>query len=487
MRAGGRARSMSLTARLTVAVLCLTTVALAAFGAVGTTLLHRSLVEEVDHRLRGLGGTGGPERPPSPDDETPQPLLPTDLRVLVLDADGEPVRTVGQSEGDQGVPDLSETDADALRERSGEPFELPDASGDGSWRVLATERGDGTFHLAAQSLDGVDSTLNQLVLIEAALGAAVLLLLGAGAVVTVRGQLQPLKRFEATAQTIAAGDFGRRVPDHGTDTETDRLAAALNTMLEELSRALAERDRSVATTKRFVSDASHELRTPLSSIRGFAELYRQGRERGVVGADTRTERWVSRIEEEAVRMGRMVDDLLVLSRFDEAPVVDRCDVELAGIVGDAVRSARARAPEREVALEAAEPVHAVADAVRIGQVLENLLGNALVHTPEGTPVRVRLTRTDDAPPPGPAHAGGLPPGVSEVAVISVADEGPGIPREELPHVFDRFYQVGGQGRGSGTGLGLAISAAFVAAHEGYLTAECPAGGGSVFRVVLPLG
>ncbi|WP_431887219.1 sensor histidine kinase [Nocardiopsis alba] len=482
---------ITLKARLILAVLCLTSVGLLAFGAVGTVLLQRSLVEEIDHRLSELSRAASEGRP-SPQGSERMPPLPTELRRIVLDPDGEVVRSLGQTEADPGSPDVANTDPAELRERGGEPFTLPDLSGEGAWRVLVVEHDDGTLDLHAQSLDGVDSTLRQLVLIEMVLGIVVLVVLGAAAVVTVRRQLRPLHRIEATAQRIAAGDFDRRVPRGDSATETGRLAVALNTMLEELSRALRDRDRSVETTKRFVADASHELRTPLSSIRGFAELYRQGRERGVVEEDPRTERWMSRIEGEALRMSRMVDDLLMLSRFDEEPVLERTAVDLVEVADQAVRSARARDGERSVELRAPEPVRVSGDTARLAQVLGNLLNNAITHTEEGTPVRVEVTRAAVPPaPPGAVRAGRpreetCAENVGEVAVVRVIDRGPGIPEQELPRIFGRFYQVGGTGRGRGSGLGLAISASFVAAHEGYLMVESTPGRGTVFSVVLPL-
>lgn len=193
---------------------------------------------EIDQKLFGLSRPGADSRPPVPEQESP-PALPTDLRTLVLDSDGRVVRSLGQSENDPGMPDLASVEVSELREQAGAPFDLPDVSGEGSWRVLVEEHDDGTLHLAAQSLDGVDSTLRQLVFIEFALGAVILTLLGVSAVAAVRGQLRPLHRIEATAQSIAGGDFEQRVPEEGTATETRRLAAALNTMLEELSPRIA--------------------------------------------------------------------------------------------------------------------------------------------------------------------------------------------------------------------------------------------------------
>lgn len=494
-RPGWRFTQITLKARLILAVLCLTTVGLLAFGIVGTVLLHRSLVEEIDHRLTELSRAVWEGRL-SPQNFEHAPPLPTDLRRIVLDPNGEVVRSLGQSEADPGSPNVANTDPAELRERAGEPFTLPDISGEGSWRVLVVEDDNGTLDLHAQSLDGVDSTLRQLVLIEAVLGTVVLLVLGAAAVVTVRRQLRPLHQIEATAQRIAAGDFDQRVPHGDTATETGRLAVSLNTMLEELSRALLERDRSVATTKRFVADASHELRTPLSSIRGFAELYRQGKAQGLVGEERYTERWMSRIESEAIRMGRLVDDLLTLSRFDEEPELEHSYVDLVELAEQAVRAARARDSERLIELHTPEPVTVPGDAARLAQVLGNLLDNALTHTETGISISVEVTRaTAPVVPPGAVRTGRLNEetgkensgaAASEVAVLRVTDRGSGIPEEELPHIFGRFYQVGGKGRVRGSGLGLAISTSFVAAHAGYLTVESAPGRGSVFSVLLPL-
>ena len=170
-------------------------------------------------------------------------------------------------------------------------------------------------------------------------------------------------------------------------------------------------------------------------------------------------------------MSRMVDDLLTLSRFDEEPVLDRSDVDLTELADHVVRAARVRAPERSIDLGAPGVVSVLGDRVRLTQVVENLLDNAITHTPDGTHVRVEVTRTEEA--------GGT-------AVLSVSDEGPGIPEEELPHIFGRFYQVGGAGHRHGSGLGLAISTSFVAAHGGRLTVESGQGQGTTFRVVLPL-
>ncbi|MBB4932850.1 two-component system OmpR family sensor kinase [Lipingzhangella halophila] len=472
--------------RLTAVTLGLTTVCLLLFGGAGTLLLHRSLTQEVDARLHTL--LAGPflEGPP-PDAEARSVPFPTDLRTLTVDADGEVVDVVGRTSSDTAIPDVSAMSVGQLRERAGRPFTVPGIYGESRWRVVTSPQDDGTVQVAAQSLEDVDGTLRQLTLIEIRVGLVVLILLGFAAVATVRLQLRPLHEIEATAQGIAEGNLDRRIPDQDPATEAGRLGAALNAMLSGLSRAMLERGRSVAVTRRFVADASHELRTPLSSIRGFAELYRQGRAQGVVAEDPRADRWMSRIEEEAGRMAGLVEDLLLLARFDEAPMLDRTDIELGEIAEQVAAGVRVRTRETRIDVEVPAPVHAVGDAERMRQVLENLVGNAVTHTPPGTPVGISVRRSAAAPPAGAASIGALPAGTAEAAVVVVRDQGPGIPEERVTHLFERFYRVDESCSRGGAGLGLSISASFVIAHGGFITVDSAPGRGTAFTLAIPAG
>ncbi|MDA0566687.1 HAMP domain-containing histidine kinase [Streptomonospora sp. S1-112] len=477
---------LGLARRMTLVVLVLAALCLAVFGAAGAALLYRSLLHEADDRLHTLVGgpheDGPPPRPPAGDGPPP---FPTDLRTLTVDAEGEVSDVVGRTGTDATMPDVAALGAAELRDRAGQPFTVSGTGGT-RWRVLTATDADGGARVAAQSLAEVDGTLTQLLLIEAGLGAAVLALLGAAAAATVRVQLRPLHAIEATAQAIAGGDLDRRIPDQDPRTETGRLGAALNTMLAGLARAVRDRDRSAAATRRFVADASHELRTPLSSIRGFAELYRQGRAQGVVTPDERADRWMSRIEQEAARMAGLVDDLLVLARFDEAPELEREPVELGEVAESVAAAIGARSPGTPITVAAPEPVTVTGDPDRLRQVLENLVGNAAVHTPPGTPVRVSVAARSAPPPPGAAGVGALPPGTARVAVVTVHDDGPGIAPDALAHVFDRFYRVDEARSRGGAGLGLSISAAFVAAHDGAIAVDSAPGRGTDFTVALPM-
>lgn len=227
--------------------------------------------------------------------------------------------------------------------------------------------------------------------------------------------------------------------------------------------------------RRFVADASHELRTPLTSIRGFSELYRQG----AVDTDAALARVLGRIEDEAVRMGLLVDDLLLLARLDQQRPLEAKPVDLVPIVTDAVLDARAVATGHRFRLRiAGDPSSAVVvgDELRLRQVMGNLVSNAVRHTPDGTTVVV-----------------GLLAGADGQVVVEVSDDGPGLSEQDAERVFERFYRadpararVTGDGRvGGGTGLGLSIVAGLVDAHHGRVETESTLGGGATFRVLLP--
>jgi two-component system OmpR family sensor kinase len=281
----------------------------------------------------------------------------------------------------------------------------------------------------------------------------------------VRLGLRPLDRMGTTAGIIAGGDLSRRVSPATPRTEVGRLGLALNAMLDRLEEAFAQRQASEDRLRRFLSDASHELRTPLASIRGYAELHRMGATRDPEAV----ERAMRRIEDEAARMGMLVEDLLALARLDEQRERVRRPVDVAALAADAVDDARATAPDRAIALDAEPGATALADPDQLGQVLANLLRNAIVHTPAGTPVEVSVRR-----------------GGGDVR-LRVRDHGPGLPDGDPAALFDRFWRAeGGRERGkAGAGLGLAIVAGIVAAHDGAVSAEDADGGGACFTVQLP--
>ncbi|MEV5537672.1 HAMP domain-containing sensor histidine kinase [Saccharopolyspora shandongensis] len=476
----------TLRGRLVLVLVGALVVGLFLVGVTSTALLNRSLVERTDDRLAALSGPWehGLLEPPDPTRPPPGPALergelPTEFRVLIFDPGGSQIGAViGQPQSDQGGPVLRDP-------QHGQAIKtVPDRAGGSDWRIRTVALPNGRYVVLALSLANVEATVRQLIVIELVVGAAVLLVLAVAAALTVRLSLRPLNRIEHTADAIAAGQLDRRVPDQDPRTETGRLGAALNTMLGRLVDALQQREHSELRLRRFVADAGHELRTPLTSIRGFAELYRrsdQHREEDV-------RMMMRRIESEAVRMGGLVDDLLLLARLDRERTIDLVGVDVVPLVQDVVQDGRARDPERQIELrDGGRPLWVLADSPRLRQVLTNLVNNALMHTSPGSPVTVEVAR-GSAGGGALAAAGAELPAGTPVALISVTDTGPGIPPEHAPRIFDRFYRVDdGRHRDvGGTGLGLAITTAIAEAHNGRVELHVSPGGGSTFRLLLPL-
>jgi two-component system OmpR family sensor kinase len=350
--------------------------------------------------------------------------------------------------------------------RPGEPVTVDATSGDLQYRVVAEPTRDqrGTTLIAIPMRD-VAQTLHRLRVVEAVVIGGVLLALGLLSLLLVRIGLRPLDRIGETAGAIAGGDLSRRVSPANQRTEVGRLGMALNAMLDRLEHAFAEREASENRLRKFLSDASHELRTPLTSIRGYAELQRLG---GAENPDD-SEKAMQRIEAEAKRMGILVEDLLRLARLDEVREPAREEVDVAALARDAAEDARTTAPNRTIALSLDGPAEVLGDPLQLRQVLANLLGNALAHTPSGTPIEVAVAN-------GSGHVS-----------LSVRDHGPGLPTDDPDALFERFWRAeGGRERGrAGAGLGLAIVAGIVAAHGGEVSAANAPGGGALFTVELP--
>ena len=460
---------VSLRARLLAALLALTALGLLLLGTI-TYVEQRSFeLDRIDEQtvsalpavareLRGEEPRRVPtDRPPPPDFRVP-PGTYGELRNAggtVTDA-----RVFGFNQDASARPTLPRNIP------VGRVFTAHAASGDGTYRVYANRdvHGDG-ITVAAIPLGDVDQRLNRLLLVEALVILAVLLVLAVVAWAVVRVGLLPLDRMGHTAGAIAGGDLSQRVESTDPRTEVGRLGIALNAMLDRLERAFAQRQASEDRLRRFLADASHELRTPLASIRGYAELFRMGaaRDPGEV------EKAMQRIEDEAARMGVLVEDLLTLARLDEIAEAPHTEVDLAALAGDAVSDARATAPDRSIQLEVGTHGTVMGDAHQLRQVLANLLRNALVHTPAGTDIEVGVADVD-------GHVR-----------LQVRDHGPGLPSADADALFERFWRAeGGRERGrAGAGLGLAIVAAIVDAHGGRVGAANAPGGGAVFTVDLP--
>lgn len=468
-----------LRVKLVAALTALVALALVITGLAAAASLRGYLVDRLDDNLQTAVSRPGALNPPRPDGQGGRGLRrPDEFAVQVSAADGSVLRPFVVDDG--FPPALPALTLEAVHAYGASPFTVGALGGGSRWRVLlvptpASRRG--AVAAVAAPLRDVDSTVRRLEVLELAIGGVVLLGfagLGYGA---VRSSLRPLEEVEQTAAAIAAGDLSRRVPETDPRTEVGRLSLAFNAMLGQIEAAFRAQQASESAARqseermrRFVADASHELRTPLTSIRGFAELHRQG----AVTGSGELDRVMRRVEDEAARMGLLVDDLLLLARLDQQRPLEREPVDLLQLVRDAAHDATAVAPARQVSVEVtgdAPPV-VLGDDARLRQVIGNLVGNALTHTPAGTPVLLRVG-ADTA---------------CATASVDVVDRGPGLSAEQSGRVFERFYRADASRTRAhgGSGLGLSIVDALVAAHGGRVEVESAPGEGATFRVVLPL-
>jgi two-component system, OmpR family, sensor kinase len=493
------ARRWPLRTRLIAGVLALVALSLVAISVISYVGLRSYLVGKIDEELISTAG--------KPSILTLRDAPPSTAFVL-------PTNWLFASKTPNGMgpvfPDLpaksqptwprSATEVAALPR---EPFtsRAPDGT---DWRLLALYNQEGQLIFLGQSLTDVEGSLHRFLLIQLIVGGSTLLIISAIGAEVIRRSLRPLTQIEAKAAAITAGDLTQRVPEYEPNaeipkTEVGTLGRTLNTMLDAIEQAFQARANSEAVARdaanaahqsevrarrseermrQFAADASHELRTPLTTIRGFAELYRQGaaQDPAEVG------RLMRRIEDEAQRMGLLVDDLLLLARLDQERPLEQAPVDLRVVAADAVAAAHVVAPARPVSLEVAPgtgPLIVTGDELRIRQVVSNLMTNALTYTPAETPVLLRLS----------ADVGND----RRLAQIDVVDSGPGLDDDHMAHAFERFYRGDTArtrraegGHSSGTGLGLAIVAALVKAHGGTVEATRTPGGGATFRVRLPL-
>jgi two-component system, OmpR family, sensor kinase len=343
--------------------------------------------------------------------------------------------------------------------------------GDGAYRVRACEVEPGVVLVSAAPMAEIEDTVQELVTVEiVAFTLALLGLVVVGRAVLRRG-LRPLSEMAHTAQDITSHDLtdSPRLPVRvsagtGGGAEVEELRTAFNTMLTHIDESLAARTEAEQRLRRFIADASHELRTPLTSIRGYADLFEYA------AANTPEERakHLTRLRAEASRMSTLVDDLLLLARLDGADSPLRlADTDVTELVEQAGAAFRARHADHPLTVTA-EPVRLRLDPLRVRQVLDNLLTNAAIHTPPGTPVSITVSATAGA------------------VVVRVSDAGPGIPEADQARVFDRFYRVDkGRSRDrGGSGLGLSVARSLVHTHGGTLTMTSRPGE-TTFTITLP--
>ena len=488
---------LSLRNRLILSIVAIVVLLTVVIGTVSVVALRGSLMRQLDDDLASAtgravaaasvgGSSGRPSLSPDADDlGAPRQAPGTFTAVLVGDVVQQAFTVTEAGELEDPLTDEI-TSALATVPDAGGPVTVSLGSDLGGYRVEAvpvtlTSPSGGTvssgYLVVGLPTDSVTRTVTGMIVsiaLVTLLGLVVAILI---AYAVVRRALLPLERMSDTALRVAELPLDRgevalaeRVDDQDTDTRTEvgRVGASLNHMLGHVAAALEARQRSENKVRQFVADASHELRTPLASVRGYAELTRRmgaGLPDDVVYA-------MGRIESESVRMTSLVEDLLLLARLDEGRDVVVADVDLTRVVLDAVNDAAVADPTHDVDVVLPdEPVVVPGDSMRLHQIVANLLTNSRTHTPERTPVHVGLS-VDQA---------------ARCAVVTVADEGPGIDPAVLPVLFERFARAdSSRSRKAGsTGLGLAIVEAVAHAHGGSVSVDS-SDAGAVFTVRLPL-
>lgn len=409
-------------------------------------------------RGRGRGDESSGPPPPSTAPDGRAFNLPPGTFGQRLDANGDVIdtRVITFGEYDPEEPDLEGV------ELSREPTTVKAENGHLEFRAAKRTFPDGTATIVALPLDDVDETLDRLIVVEAVVIVVILTLLGVVAWLLVGIGLRPLDRMGRTADAIAGGDLSHRVEPADDRSEIGRLGLALNRMLHRLEQAFDERKASEDKLRQFLADASHELRTPLASIRGYAELHGMGATEDKAEVD----RSMQRIEQEAERMGVLVEDMLALARLDETHDHDHAAVDLSAIAKDAVDDAHAVAPDRKIAFDGEADAIVIGSSHQLHQVVTNLVRNAIAHTPDDAEIDVRVARSGDD------------------IRLDVRDHGQGLPDDVGDQIFERFWRAeGGRVRGkAGSGLGLAIVAGIVDAHGGRVHARNADSGGAEFSV-----
>ncbi len=529
-----------LQVKLTAAVLVLVTAALTVISITGIAVLRGYLLHQADQELAAeLRGY-------SVENQVVSFLAfgqrsPAGYSVQWLPSSGPVQQTTSQLFGFRNGqayvgPASGPTvrhGADWLGRGFDQPLTVSSSDGD-RWRVVSASgtlpgpagaRFTGTI-IVGINVTRVYQTIGELTLIDVIISSMLLVILAVIAIAIIRASMRQLTDIEQTAAAIAAGDLTRRVPERDPRTEVGRLGRAINIMLAHIETSFRARtaseeaarrsedaarrsalaaSRSEDRMRRFVADASHELRTPLTAIRGYAEYYRQrggvetgpangatapaapGEIAGTAGGKLATpdlDHLIRRVEQEATRMGVLVDDLLLLARLDQQRSLDFRTVDMLAIAADALHDGRVIAPDRTITLTVATPEAALVqgDEVGLRQVVGNLVSNAITHTPGGTPIDITIRVTRLAADRAPADPD------EPAVVLEVTDRGPGLSDEQKEHVFERFYRTdrARSRTAGGTGLGLAIVSALVTAHRGTVWVDSVPGHGATFGFALPL-
>lgn len=477
----------SLLRRLILTVVGLLAAVSIVIGAVSVIALQGFLMDRLDSQLsaatgRSQAGFGPPDAPNADNsgDLSADRILQTLTRqapgtVVAIVLDGTVTGVVKSESGTLKYLSAAQDEKLSAVPTNGDPVSIGLAGKLGDYRFVSTSYSSGDRVITGLPLADVQATLIQLATTIAVVSASGLIVAALVALLIVRVALRPLQRVVATATHVAELPLDRgevalsvRVPESDADprTEVGQVGSAINRMLGHIATALTARQASENKVRQFVADASHELRTPLASIRGYAELTR----RGDYSLPEDVVHSLGRVESEAKRMTSLVEDLLLLARLDEGRDLESHPLDLSRLLIDTVSDAHAAGPDHEWSLDLPdEPVIVNGDDARLHQVIANILANARVHTPPKTAVAVAVSTA------------------GESAIITVTDDGPGIPRELQPVLFERFARGdSSRSRAAGsTGLGLAIVSAVIEGHHGMVSVESEPGH-TVFRIELPL-
>jgi two-component system OmpR family sensor kinase len=413
------------------------------------------------------------------------PRLPSDYMIAILDSKGQTVfRIMATDSSNEALPNLSAMTVEIASATGGQPFDMDNVGVSGSvgldekdtWRVVAQPLRNypATVVVALPNSTNLD-LLRQYRAIGGGFGFLLLALSGLSIWLTIAQALRPLREVERTAKLVSSGDLSQRLIERPGNTEIARLNRSLNSMLDSLEGSVSSRNKTLAQMRRFVADASHELRTPLVSVRGYAELYRQG----ALKKKTEVKEAMLRIESEAIRMSSLVESLLTLARLDENQKLEAAPTDLATLIreiieqhptGDRVKSLKllslsgAKLPDDFT-------LNAEVNAGQIRQVLVNLIENAKRFSQPKGKIEIAIGQEAD-----------------DEVVLEVIDHGEGIPKQLRDKVFERFYRAdNSRNRDTGgTGLGLSIVKEIISLHKGQIEITETVGGGATFRVRLPI-
>ena len=412
------------------------------------------------------------------------PRLPSDYLISILDARGQTVfRIMATDSSNEALPNLSVLNLETSSATGGQAFDLDRTGALGevtidegdSWRVVAQPFRNfrATVVVALPNSTNLE-LLRQYRAIGGGFGLLLLALSGLSIWLTIAQALRPLREVERTAKLVSSGDLSQRLMDRPGNTEIARLNRSLNSMLDSLEESVSSRNRTLGQMRRFVADASHELRTPLVSVRGYAELYRQG----ALTKKSEVQEAMGRIESEAIRMSLLVESLLTLARLDENQKLEATRTDLAKLIRDLIARdvpGEQRTTLTMLSLSGAKlpddfKLEAEVNESQILQVLVNLIENAKRFSELKSQIEVTIGQQSEG----------------EV-ILEVVDHGEGIPKQLRDKVFERFYRADNSRNREtgGTGLGLAIVKEIVSLHKGRIEVRETPGGGSTFRVKLP--